>query len=150
MKEVCKFGPKNLRKNFRLKNFYRHEMFLVNSRCRKSLVMPPKSYNLHEYFTKFVPSKFWNFFPCSIFIVLLVKRSNWRKRFAKLCSYENSCFRLIFCLVVINLNIKVLGNYWVPYQQIFFLWTPWLILTYIDWYNFESLLALCKWKGSNI
>ena len=150
MKEVCKFGPKNLRKNFRLKNFYRHEMFLVNSRCRKSLVMPPKSYNFMQLFWAFVdvpvrpkhvPGVYMNtslnlfrvnsgiFFLVSFFIVLLAKRSKWRKCFAKLCSYENSCFRLIFCLVVINLNIKVLGNYWVPYQQIFFLSTPWLILT---------------------
>ena len=29
------------------------------------------------------------------------------------CSYEISCFYL----VVIKINVKVLGNFWVPYQQ---------------------------------
>ena len=32
----------------------------------------------------------------------------------------------------------------------FFLLAPWINLTvYIDLFNFESLFALCKWKGSN-
>ena len=49
MDEVCEAVPKNLRKNFRLKNFSRHEMFIVISRCRKILVMStPKPDNFMQ------------------------------------------------------------------------------------------------------
>ena len=132
--------------------------------------MPPKSYNFMQLFWAFVdvpvrpkhvPGVYMNtslnlfrvnsgiFFLVSFFIVLLAKRSKWRKCFAKLCSYENSCFRLIFCLVVINLNVKVLGNYWVHISRYSFYERPGWFWLYIDWFNFESLLALCKWKGFN-
>ena len=51
MEEVYEVGPKNLRKNFQLKNFSWHEMFLVISRCRKSLVMStPKPDNFIQLF----------------------------------------------------------------------------------------------------
>ena len=85
MEEVCEIGPENLRQNFRIK-----ELFSVFSRCRKSLVMSaPKpdimqlfwtffdvtvwskcvficARNLDEYFTKFISSKFLNFFLASV------------------------------------------------------------------------------------
>ena len=104
MEKVCEVGPKNLRKNFGLKNLPRQVMFLVISGCRKSVVMStpkpdtfmqlfwtfvgvpvwPKCFficarNLDEYFAKFIPSKFWNFFLASFFTVLLTKSSKWRK-----------------------------------------------------------------------
>ena len=82
--------------------------------------------NLDEYFTKLIPSKFLNFFLVSFSVVLLVKvqnkgyiyknLDNYHNHFLMFCSYEKSCF----CLVVIKINVKVLGNYWVPYQQMFF------------------------------
>ena len=73
---------------FGLKTFSRHEMFLVISRCRENLVnvnaamrladvpvRPRCVTNSNEYFTKFIPIKFFNFFPISFFIVLLTKSS---------------------------------------------------------------------------
>ena len=90
MEEVCDVGPTNLRKYFRVEEL-EHEMFLVISRCRKTLVMStpkPDNFrrlfwtfavapvwlkfflcvrNLDEYFTKFIPSKFLNFLPCLTF-----------------------------------------------------------------------------------
>ena len=39
MEKVYKVGPKNLRKNFRFKNFLGTKLVPVNSRCRKSLIM---------------------------------------------------------------------------------------------------------------
>ena len=108
MEEVCEVGPKNLRKNFQLKNFSWHEMFLVISRCRKSLVMStpkpdnfiqlfwpfialpvlPKCFfmwarNLDEYLTKFILSKFLNFSFVSFFIVLLAKSLKWSQNLQK-------------------------------------------------------------------
>ena len=38
MEEVCGVGLKNLRANFRFATFSRHQMFLVISWCRKTLV----------------------------------------------------------------------------------------------------------------
>ena len=104
MKEVCKFGPKNLRKNFRLKNFYRHEMFLVIFRCRKSLVLPPKSYNFMQLFWAFVdvpvrpkhvPGVYINtslnlfrvnsgiFFPCFIFYSIAGQKVKMKEMFCQ-------------------------------------------------------------------
>ena len=68
-----------------------------------------------------------NFFLVSFFKELLAWSSKWKKNIHKnlnnchncffmFCSYENSSF----CFVVIKINVKVLGNYWVPYQQMFF------------------------------
>ena len=51
MEEICEVGPKNLAKNFRIKENSRHEMFLVISRYRKSVVMStPKPDNFMQLF----------------------------------------------------------------------------------------------------
>ena len=128
---------KNCERIFGMKNFSQQIMFLVMSRCRKCLVMStlkpddfmelfwtffgvtvwPKYFfirakNLDAYFTKFIPSKFLNFFLPSFVIVLLAKSSKWRKCknlnncyncFFMFCSYKNSCF----CLVVTKINVNV-------------------------------------------
>ena len=50
MEKVGKVGPKNMGKNIRVEELL-WEMFLVISRCRKSLVMSaPKPENLWNYF----------------------------------------------------------------------------------------------------
>ena len=49
--EVCEVGPKNQRKNFCIEELLSHEMFLVISRFRKSLVMStPKLVNFMQLF----------------------------------------------------------------------------------------------------
>ena len=129
---------------FGLKNFSRHEMFLVISQYRKSLVMStpkpdnfmglfwtfvgvtvwPKCFficdrSLDEYFTKFIPSILLNFFFVSFYIVLLAKSSKWRKH--KILNNCHNCF-FIFCsyensclwLVVTKINVNVFVNYCIP------------------------------------
>ena len=50
MEELCDVGPTNLRKYFRVEEL-EHEMFLVISRCRKTLVMStPKPDNFRQLF----------------------------------------------------------------------------------------------------
>ena len=131
MEEICEVGPKNLRKNFGLINLSRHEMFLVISCCRKCLVIStPKPDNfLQLLWTKCLWAKCF-YYMCQEFrwnlygqkfktkeIFIKIEISACHNCFSVLCSYKNSCF----CLVVIKVNVKVLGNFWVPYQQIFFL-----------------------------
>ena len=52
LEKIYEVGPKSLQKNFlRLKKYFLHEMFLVISRCRKSLVMStPKPDNFMQLF----------------------------------------------------------------------------------------------------
>ena len=158
MEEVCEVGFKNLKWIFGLKNFSRQELLLVISRCRKSLLMStPKPDNFMQLFWTFVDvlvwSKFflyrpriymntllklfqvnsWIFFVVSFFYWCKVQNkeniyknlNNCQNYFFMLCSHGNSCF----CLIVLKINVKVLGYYWVPYHQMFFLFTSWVILT---------------------
>ena len=55
MEEVHEVGPQNMRKSFWVEELFHHEMFLVISRSRKSLVMStPKPDNFMQLFLTFV------------------------------------------------------------------------------------------------
>ena len=67
-----------------------------------------------------------------------------------LCNYKNSCF----CLVVIEINVKILGNFWVSYQQMSFLGALDCILTAliskVYWtFGYEDDLTRIIWYPSN-
>ena len=62
-----------------------------------------------------------------IFMVLLAKRSECRRKYLLLHSDIN--INNSFSLVVVKINVKVLGSFWVPYQQMFILGDPDCILT---------------------
>ena len=126
---------KTCKQIFLLKNFSQREMFLVNSWCRKTLVIStPNQTILCNYFKYllvylydldfflYVPGSrlqvdFW-IFPLFHFysIAILPKVQNERNIYTNLnnchncffmlCSYKNSCF----CFVAIKLNVKFKVN----------------------------------------
>ena len=108
--------------------------------------------NLYNNFTKSILSEF---LFISLFDFVAIAGQNFKKGrkywnlnnchncIFMLCSYKSSHF----CFVAIKINVKVLSNYWAPYQQIFFFLIPGWSWPYIDWFEFGSLSAVWKQKG---
>ena len=120
---------------FVLKNFSRREMFLVISRCRKTLVISTPNqiilcnyfehllvylYDLDVFFicarnsddfTKFIASRF-HFYSIASWPKVQNERNiytnlnNCHNCFFMLCSYKNSCF----CFVAIKINVRFKVN----------------------------------------
>ena len=169
---------------FVLKNISRHEIFLVISRYRKTLVIStPNQIILCNYFEHLLEylydldvflyvSGIWmntllnlpNLLRVDLWIFPLfhfysiacwpkvqnerniyTNLNNCHDCFFMLCSYKNSCF----CFTAMKINVRIKVNTQFNISRCSFYERPGWSRLYIDWFNFESLLAFCKWRGSS-